>query len=298
VVFRQSATDADNHSVAKMAALYVQDQIEFSPQWQAIVGVRYDRFEADLLNHRNGTSLSSTDDLVSPRAGLIYKPQENVSVYASYTIAYVPRVGEQLASLTASNRALDPEKFTNREVGLKWDLNERLSATAAVYRLDRTNVAITDPNNPAQSLLVDGQRIQGVELGLAGQVTDAWQMMAGYAYQDGEVQTPGAQDGNELGQVPKNSFSLWNRYDFTPQWGAGLGVIYQDEVYVSTDNAVVLPSFTRVDAAVFYTINPGVRLQLNVENLFNEEYFASAHSNNNILPGSPRAVRLGVNFRF
>jgi len=298
VVFRQSASDADNHSVAKTAALYVQDQIEFSPQWQAVLGVRYDRFDADLLNHRNGTTLSSTDDLVSPRAGLIYKPQEDLSLYASYTIAYVPRAGEQLASLTASNRALDPEKFTNREVGLKWDLNERLSATAAVYRLDRTNVAITDPNNPAQSLLVDGQRVQGVELGLAGQVTDAWQVMAGYAYQDSEVQTPGAQDGNELGQVPKSSFSLWNRYDFSPQWGVGLGAIYQDDVYVSTDNAVVLPSFTRFDAAVFYVVNPRVRLQLNVENLFDEEYYASAHSNNNILPASPRAIRLGVNFRF
>lgn len=298
VVFRQSASDADNHSVAKTAALYVQDQIEFSPQWQAILGVRYDRFDADLLNHRNGSTLSSSDDLVSPRAGLIYKPQEDLSLYASYTIAYAPRAGEQLASLTASNRALDPENFTNREIGLKWDISDRLSATAAVYRLDRTNVAITDPNNPAQSLLVDGQRVQGVELGLAGQLTDAWQVMAGYAYQDSEVQTPGAQNGNELGQVPKNSFSLWNRYDFTPQWGVGLGAIYQDEVYVSTDNAVTLPSFTRFDAAVFYGVNPNVRLQLNVENLFDEEYFASAHSNTNLLPASPRAVRLGLNLRF
>ncbi len=298
VVFRQSATDADNHSVAKTAALYVQDQIEFSPHWQAILGVRYDHFDVDLLNHRNGAPLSSADDLVSPRAGLIYRPQEVVSLYASYTIAYVPRAGEQLASLTTSNRTLGPEKFTNREMGLKWDLNEWLSATAAVYRLDRTNVAITDPNNPAQSLLVDGQGVQGVELGLAGQVTDAWQVMAGYAHQDSEVQTPGAQNGNVLGQVPKNSFSMWNRYDFTSQWGIGVGVIYQDEVYVSTDNAVVLPSFTRFDAAVYFTVNQSMRLQLNVENLFDEAYFASAHSNNNLLPGSPRAVRLGLNFRF
>ena len=298
VVFRQSASDADNHSLARVAALYVQDQIEFSSQWQALIGVRYDHFEADLLNQRTGTSLSSKDELVSPRAGLIYKPQDNVSLYASYTSAYVPRAGEQLASLTASNRALDPEKFTNREVGLKWDLNERLSVTAAVYRLDRTNVAITNPNDPAQSLLVDGQRVQGVELGLAGQVTDAWQVMAGYAYQDSEMQTPGAQQGNALGQVPENSFSIWNSYDFNPQWGVGLGAIYQNDVYVAADNAVVLPGFTRFDAAVFYTVNANVRLQLNVENLFDEVYYASAHSNNNILPGSPRTIRSGVNFRF
>jgi catecholate siderophore receptor len=298
VVFRQSATDADNHGVAKTAAFYAQDQIEFSPHWQAIVGVRYDRFETDLLNRRDGTRLSSSDDLVSPRAGLIYKPREDLSLYASYTIAHVPRAGEQLASLTVSNRALDPEKFRNSEVGLKWDVNDRLSASAAVYRLDRTNVAITDPDNPARSLLVDGQRVQGMELGLSGKLTDAWQFMAGYAWQDSEVRTPGAQDGNELGQVPENSFSFWNRYDFTPQWGVGLGAIHQDRVYVSTDNTVVLPGFTRFDAAVFYTVSTNMRLQLNVENLFDETYFASAHSNNNIMPASPRAVRVGLDFRF
>lgn len=298
VVFRQSATDTDNRSIAKTTAFYAQDQIEFSSQWQAIVGVRYDRFDASLVNHRNGSRLSSSDGLVSPRVGLIYKPQEDISFYASYTVAHVPRAGEQLASLTAGNRALDPEKFTNRELGLKWDISDRLSATVEAYRLDRTNVAIANPNNPMQSLLVDGQRVQGLELGIAGQLTDKWHVMAGYAYQDSEVQVPGAQNGNALGQVPKNAVSLWNRYDFTPQWGVGLGAIYQDAVYVSTDNAVTLPSFTRFDAAVFYTINATVRLQLNVENLFDETYFTSAHSNTNILPGSPRAMRLGMNFRF
>ncbi|WP_232372330.1 TonB-dependent siderophore receptor [Xanthomonas hydrangeae] len=298
VLFRQSATDASNHSVARTAAVYAQDQIEFSPQWQAIVGLRYDRFDAELVNRRTGTTLESTDDLLSPRAGLIYTPRENLSVYASYTIAHVPRAGEQLASLTASNRNLDPEKFVNREVGLKWDVSERLSATAAIYRLQRSNVAITDPNNPAQSLLVDGQRVQGLEMGLSGHLTEAWQLMAGYAYQDSEVQTPDATNGNALGQVPKHSASLWNRYDFNTNWGAGLGVVYRDAVYVASDNAVVLPGFARVDAAVFYSLSPTARLQLNVENLFDRGYYASAHSNNNIMPGSPRAVRLGLNLKF
>ncbi|PZQ33379.1 MAG: TonB-dependent siderophore receptor [Stenotrophomonas acidaminiphila] len=298
VQFRQSATDTDNHSVAKTAAVYVQDQIEFSPQWQALLGVRFDRFEADLLNRRTNTRLSSSDDLLSPRAGLIYKPTEATSIYASYAISYVPRAGEQLASLTANNRALDPERFTNKEVGFKWDIDDALSLTAALYQLDRTNVAITDPNNPAQSLLVDGQRMKGLELGLAGNLTEQWQVMAGYAYQDSEVQTPGAQNGNQLGQVPENSFSLWNRYDFTPRFGAGLGMIYRDDVFVSSDQAVVLPSFTRVDAAVYYAITPSLRLQANVENLLDKTYYASAHSNTNIMPGTPRALRVGIDWRF
>lgn len=298
VEFRQSATDADNRSVAKATAVYLQDQIAFSPRWLAVLGVRYDRFEADLDNRRSGESLSSSDDLVSPRAGLIHKPREDLSVYASYGLAYVPRAGEQLASLTASNRALDPEEFTNREIGLKWDFDDRLSFTAAAYRLDRTNVAITDPDDPTRSLLVDGQRVQGLELGLSGQLTDAWRVMAGYAFQDSEVRTPGAQDGNVLGQVPRHSFSLWNRYDFNDRWGAGLGVVAQDGVFVSTDNTVVLPGHARVDAAVYYTLSPRLRLQLNVENLLDRGYYASAHSNNNITPGAPRAARLGLDFSF
>ena len=298
VQFRQSATDADNNSVAKTAALYVQDQIEFSPHWQALLGVRFDRFEADLYNRRTATSLSSSDDLVSPRAGLIYKPTEATSIYASYAISYVPRAGEQLASLSISNRALDPEKFTNKEVGFKWDIHDALSFTAALYQLDRTNVAITDPLDATRLVLVDGQRVKGLELGLAGNLTEQWQVMAGYAYQDSQVQTPGAQNGNQLGQVPENSFSLWNRYDFTPRFGAGLGVIYRDDVFVSSDQAVVLPSFTRVDAAVYYAITPSLRLQANIENLLDEEYYASAHSNTNIMPGTPRALRVGIDWRF
>lgn len=298
VEFRQSASDADNHSVAKNAAVYIQDQIEFSPQWKAVLGVRFDRFEADVLNNRNGIRLTSADNLLSPRAGVIFKPQEDVSLYASYSIAYVPRAGEQLASLTATNRNLEPEKFRNVELGAKWDINDKVSATAAVYRLNRTNVAIADPLNPPQLMLVDGQEVNGVELGITGNITDAWQIMAGYAHQNSEVKTPNANNGNELGQVPKNSISFWNRYDFNSQWGVGLGAVHQDEVFVSTDNAVTLPSFTRVDAAVFYTINDNIKIQLNVENLLDENYYSSAHNNNNIMPGSPRAVRLGVDLSF
>jgi catecholate siderophore receptor len=146
-------------------------------------------------------------------------------------------------------------------------------------------------------LLVDGQRVDGFEFGLSGEVTDRWQMMAGYAHQDSELRTPGAQSANELGQVPEHSVSFWNRYDLSARLGFGVGVVYRSDVFVATDNAVTLPSFTRVDGAAFYSINDNVQLQLNVENLLDEEYYASAHSNNNIMPGAPRAYRLGLTFR-
>jgi catecholate siderophore receptor len=301
IAFRQSATDADNTGVAKTAAVYVQDQIEFSPQWQAIVGVRYDSFKVDFMNKRNNTDISTSDGLVSPRAGLVYKPADTVSLYTSYSIAHVPRAGEQLASLSPTNAALDPEKFKNFEIGAKWELTPSLIATAAVYRLDRSNVVATDPTDPTRSILVKGQRVKGVELGLAGNVTENWRVIGGYAWQDGEVletQSPTVQAGATLAQVPRNTFSLWNRYDFSPQWGVGLGALYRSPIYTSTDNLVELPGYARFDGAVFFRVSENLETQLNVENLFDRKYYASAHSNNNITPGSPRAFRVSLTARF
>lgn len=298
--FQQSATDADNHSVAKVAAVYVQDQIQLLSKLQLIAGARFDHFTVDFTNHRTGASLDTTDDLVSPRAGLVYKPVERVSLYTSYTLSYVPRAGEQLASLSATNAALEPEQFENLEIGAKWDATENLSFTAAGYQLDSSNQAITNPAAPTTLLLVDGQQVRGLELGAAGHITSRWTLTVGYAYQDGETQSANGAipAGTRIQQLPRNTFSLWSRYDFTSAWGAGLGVIYRDELFAAADNTVTLPDFVRYDAALFYRLNHHLQAQLNIENLFDTGYYATAHNNNNITPGSPLAIRLGITARF
>jgi catecholate siderophore receptor len=301
VSFRQSATDANNHSVAKTVAVYAQDQIEFSPEWQAIVGLRYDHFGMDFKNNRNNEAITTTDTPLSPRAGLVYKPVTDMSFYASYSLAFVPRSGEQLSSLTASNKALDPEKFKNFELGAKWDVLPDLSLSAAIYQLDRSNVAIADPLDATKTILVDGQRTQGLELAISGKINSAWSIMGGYAYQDAKItrtQSATVKAGATLAQVPTHSASLWNRYDINQQWGVAAGVVYRGAIYPSTDNTVILPGFTRVDAAVYYAWDKQIQLQLNVENLSDKTYYAAAHSNNNITPGSPRALRLGVHVKF
>ncbi|MCO5054275.1 TonB-dependent siderophore receptor [Thermomonas sp.] len=301
VDFRQSASDADNHTTARITAVYLQDQIEFSPHWQAIIGLRYDDFRVDLRNNRNGQVFRSADHMLSPRAGLIFKPNADVSIYASYSRAFQPRSGDQLASLTASNAALRPESFSNREIGAKWDIRRDLQASIAVYRLDRGNVAIVDPNDATRMLLVDGQNTRGVELGLAGRITDAWQVMGGYAWQTGEITTTQSATilkGNRLAQLPRHSASLWNRYDFTPRFGAGLGIVYRGALYANVDNRVTLPAFTRIDAALYWSITQDMEVQLNVENLGNVRYFSSAHSNNNISPGAPRSAWVSINYRY
>jgi catecholate siderophore receptor len=176
-----------------------------------------------------------------------------------------------------------------------------LSFTTAVYRLDRGNVVVADPVDPTRSILVDAQRTKGVEVELNGSITRAWSVVGGYAYQDGAITrsiSATAQAGATLAQLPKHSFSLWNKYAFTARLSGGLGLVHRGDVFAATDNLVVLPAWTRVDAAAFYQLRPALRVQINVENLLDEAYFPTANNNTNITPGSPRAVRVALTTRF
>ena len=300
VTYRPNATDASNHGVVEAVAVYIQDQITILPQVKAVLGLRYDNFDTNFINNRTGDRFHTTDGLLSPRAGLIYKPIETVSIYGNYSLSYVPRAGDQLASLTLSNAALKPEQFMNLEVGAKWDLRPDLSLTAALYQLERSNVIAPVPNDPTRTMLVDGQRARGAEVGLAGRITPRWSVMGGYAYTDAEITqtiTSGqttAPAGAVVAQVPKHTVSMWNRYDFTPFLGLGLGVVHRSSMYAALDNTVLLPGFTRMDAAMFVRLNKVLRVQANIENLADVDYIASANNNNNIMPGAPRIYRLTV----
>jgi catecholate siderophore receptor len=299
--FRQSAADADNHVTATVAAVYAQDEVHFSEHVQAIVGVRYDRFGVHAFNNRTGGEFSSTDNLVSPRAGLVIKPVEAVSIYSSYSIAYVPRAGDQLSSLSLSNQSLDPERFINYEAGIKWDVRPQFAVTAAAYRLNRTNVVVSDPNDPTRVLLVDAQRTKGFEFGINGSPARAWTVTGGYAYQDGRITralSAAAPAGALLAHVPPHSFALWNRYEVTRRVAAAVGVIHTSDMFAATDNTVTLPAFTRVDGAFFVTLSTKLVAQVNVENLGDVRYYAFANGNNNITPGAPRAVRFSLTTRF
>lgn len=300
VTFSSSSTDANNHSVATDMAIYLQDQITFSPQWQAILGLRYERFAVDFEDKRTtGAHLEAQDHPLTPRVGLVFKPVEAVSIYGSYSIAFVPRAGDQLSSLSAANSSLEPEEFRNVELGAKWDIRPDLAATAAIYQLERNKVAVS--TGATSSVLVDGQRTRGIELGLSGNITKNWNVMGGYAYQDAEyteAQGTAIAAGATVAQVPDHMLSLWNRYDMSSRWAAALGVVYRGSIYAGNSNTVELPAYTRFDAALFHTFNKKFKAQLNIENLFDTEYYASAHSDNNITPGSPRAVRVMLNASF
>ena len=143
VVFRQSATDADNRVTTQVAAAYLQEQVALTPSVRAMAGLRFDRFDLQYHNNRNGDDLERVDQLVSPRAGLVIKPSEPISLYGSYTVSHLPSAGDQFSSLTTVTQQLRPEKFSNYELGAKWDARPQLSVTIAAYRLDRTNTRAT-----------------------------------------------------------------------------------------------------------------------------------------------------------
>ncbi len=291
---------ADNQVEANIAALYLQDQIALNDQWQIVAGVRFDRFDLDFDDLRPADAdFSREDELVSPRLGVIYRPIEPLTFYASHSGSFLPQSGDQFSSLDATTASLEPEEFENIEIGLKWDVTENLALTAAVYRLDRSNTRAIDPIT-LLTVLTGAQRSEGFELGVTGAVMDHWEIVGGYAYQEAEITrtTTAAPAGRAVPLTPEHTFSLWNMWRITPRLSVGLGATHQSEMFASISNAVTLPEFTRVDAALIYAITDNVEAQLNVENLLDEEYWGTAHNDNNITPGSPTAARVTLRARF
>jgi catecholate siderophore receptor len=290
----------DTRSEVQFFSAYVQDQISIGEHFDIVAGLRYDHFEIGGTDFIPAVDrpFARSDDKISPRLGLIWKPAENASLYASYSQSFLPRSGDQFVSLTATQQNLAPEKFTNYEVGAKWDIRPDLSATVALFQLDRTNATTPSPANPLVSINIGQTRTQGIELALTGRILPDWQVSGGYSYQDAKLR---GNDFVSLGQVPEHQFSLWNRYDFSDRIGLGLGVIHQSSQFAAIRTSATttrLPGFTRVDAALFFDLSEAVQVQANVENLFDTDYFSDAHNNNNITPGAPINGRVTVRFRF
>jgi catecholate siderophore receptor len=302
VIFSPLTSDADNRVTADVAAVYVQDQVRPVDWLEIVAGLRFDSFKIDVNDLRSvgGGRFSRRDSLWSPRLGVVLKPADQLSVYASYSRSFLPQSGDQFSSLTSVTEGLKPERFDNYEAGAKLQLPGGLLATAAIYRLDRSNTRATDPLNPARTVLTGAQRSRGIELGIERSVTSRWLVSGGYALQKAEITqtTAAAPKGRDAPLVPRHSFSLWNRYAFTKRIGGGLGLIARSKSYASISNAVQLPGYARVDAAFYYKLPHGLEAQVNVENLLGKHYFATANSDNNIAPGAPRTVKASLGYRF
>lgn len=299
VTFRASASDADNRVRAGVAAGYLQAQIDFGDRLILLAGGRYDRVAIRLRNNRTGLETEREDGLFSPRAAVVFKPLQPLSLYASYSRSFLPSAGDQFSSLSVAEESLEPERFDNIEVGAKWQFTPRLLASAALYQLDRTNTRTPGPV-PGQLVQTGEQRSRGFEFGLTGRISQGWEIAGGYALQNAEIRetTSAAPAGRKVAQVPRHQFTLWNKVEVGGGFGVGLGVTYASRSFASISNAVTLPAYTRADAALYYSLGNGLEVQLNVENLLDDAYFPTAHSDNNISPGAPRNARVTLRMEF
>jgi len=286
----------DTEADVSVFSAYIQDEIEISDQLDLVLGVRYDSFEIDVVNVVANEQRSRTDDNFAPRVGLVYKPMENISFYASYSETFLPRSGEQFANINGNNNALDPNEFTNLEAGVKWDVLPNLSLTTAVFEIEQESPQVAD--NDPETLDVIESETTGFEVQLQGQVTDRWYVSAGYSYLDGEIVNRSGGTGLRPRELPENMFSLWNAFEVTPDFGLGLGFTYQDESFINNGNTAVLPSYTRIDAAAYYNVSEDLRVQLNVENVADELYFPNSHSTHQATVGAPINARLTLTGRF
>jgi catecholate siderophore receptor len=281
-----------------VAGVYFNDQITIRPKWKASIGLRFDRYEQE-LNDRTAANrdLGRTDHAVSPRFGLVYQPTSWSSIYGSYSRSFQPS-GEGL-SLAVNNQQLKPEVSENFEVGSKFDLlNKRASMTFAVFRLNRSNVKTIDPNDVTKLVLTGAQRTNGFEWSFAGSVLRGWDVFGGYAYLDSHIiKANDATLGKQIAAVAPNAFNLWSTYAFKSGFGFGTGVIYNDDRFAGNDNLVRLPQFTRVDATVFWK-RPKYDVAVNLRNIGNVNYYESAQSNNQILPGAPVNGSVTMRYRW
>ena len=303
VPFQANRQTAKGTNTQDTAGFYVQDLIELAPQWKALLGVRYDVFDQEYADDLTNKELSRTDTTWSPRVGLVYQPDHVQSYYVSVSRSYQPSA--EMFALSTTNQDLEPEETTNFEIGGKWDLlDNRLALTAALFRLERTNMKTTDPANPTKLVLAGEQRTDGLELTASGQLSEKWQVYAGYAYLDAEItksnsRTNGiANEGQTPTLTPRHSANLWLVRSLTQEWRVGMGANYVDDRYTALDNQVVMPAYTTVDAALLYN-QPKWDMALRLRNVFDKDYYASAHGSVDLItPGAPRTLELSTNYRF
>jgi len=284
----KSSTESD----IEVTSIYIQDQIDVTDKFKILLGGRFDNFDITVRDIKKGTSENREDEEFSPRAGLIFKPQENVSLYVSYAESFLPRSGEQFKKLDANAARLDPDVYESTEIGVKWDIRPGLSFTASYFDSEQT-IATRDSDTGENSEIV-GLQVDGIELELKGQVTEKLSLAIGYSDLDGETAK-----GGEPREIPEYTASLWATYEVNDRFGIGFGVTAQGESNIKNDKpGLILPDYTRVDFAAYYDLADDLSIQLNVENVTDELYFPHSHSTHQASVGEPLNARISLRKTF
>jgi iron complex outermembrane recepter protein len=276
---------------------YLQDQIDLAENWHLLIGGRLDFTEQD--QNQAGSITEQSDTAFSPRLGIVYQPIEPISLYASYSRSFLPVVGR-----SASDEAFEPERGTQFEVGMRADLSDRLALTLAAYHLTKTNVLTLDPNDVDFQIQVGEQRSQGIELNVAGEILPGWNVIASYAYTDAEVTEDNTiPEGTPFANVAENTASLWTTYEIQEGdlqglgFGLGFFLVGDRPGYDFDPPEFELPGFFRTDAAIYYR-RDNWRAQININNLFDVEYYETAQTSEIVYPGAPFNMRASISYTF
>jgi catecholate siderophore receptor len=281
----------------KTQALYAFDTAKFGQHWEAVGGLRWERFDVDGVT-TVPAPIARVDKMKSLRAALISKPAQAGSIYASYGTSLNPSL-EGLSYGTA-NTSIEPEKTYTLEFGSKWDVaHDRLLLSGALFRIDKDNARTPGilPDDPPQ-VLNGRQRANGFELSATGGITTTWKVFAAYTYIDGKIirsNTP-VEVGKYFQNTPKNSFSIWTTYRLR-NLSLGFGPRFVDRRYGNNTNTRSVDSYWTLDALASYPIHKNFDLRLNLYNLNNAYYFDRL-GGGHLIPGPARSVSVSTNIRF
>lgn len=293
-------TTTYDHEKLKSMAAFVQDQMHLTERLKLLVGARIERDEHDYDNKLpNSVDWTKNESAVTPRYGLVYDLTPQVAVYGSYSESFKPNTGA-----SSQGGSFDAEEGKSYELGVKWKaLDDQLTVDAAIFHTLKENVQTLDPLNTNFNVAAGRVRSRGFELNIAGNITPEWRVLGGYSYADAEVvKDPSLQTGTRLANIPRSSYNLLNVYEFHQgplnNLGLGLGVRHvADRVGTTANSTYNLASYTVADVLTFYQLTPKLRLNLDVKNVFDEDYEEGAF-NRYAYPGAPRTVQTGFSYTF
>lgn len=291
----------------EVTSIYLTGNIDLSDQWKMILGARYDDVSISIKQYGittpssganegkgalNGTNVTKSrdDSTVSPRFGVIYKPQDNMSLYLSYSESFIPRSGEQYKTFGTSGERFDPDVFENTEVGFKYDTDSGLSLALSYFDMEQIKAAEDGTGGTETRALA----IDGFEITLNGDIDERNAIRFGLASVDAVRNT----SGDKAKEVPELTYSLWYTHQANDIFSISLGATYQDESIINSATGPKLPDYTRLDMAMAITPNDNDVVRINIENLGDETYYPHSHSNHQASVGESQNMRISYSRRF
>ena len=283
----------------EVTSLYLSGNIDLSDQWIMVLGARYEQVDTSIKKYTvasgrsaltTGSATTSRDDSnVSPRLGFIYKPQNNMSLYLSYSESFIPKSGEQYKSW-GSNAAFDPDVYENTELGFKYDMESGISL--AVSYFDQQTVKGQEDGVGGSEVI--GMEIDGFEIGIAGQINEQNSINFGLT----SVEATASAGTGKVKEVPELTWSLWYTHQANDLFGLSFGAIYQDEQIIKSEDGPLLPDFTRIDMAMTLTPTETDTVRIIIENLGDETYYPHSHSTHQVSVGESQNVRISYQKSF